>query len=85
MTHGITSSRRRTLEAALGIGRRTLERWRGWWKEVFAASVLWTEVRIRFVARCSPESIPRWLLQHFAPLNRDRIVALLRFLAPVSI
>ncbi len=85
MAHGITTSRRRTLEAAFGVDRRTLERWRRWWQEIFAKSALWKSARTRFLAWRPQDSIPRWLLRHFAPLHRDRLMALLRFLAPISV
>lgn len=38
LRHGLTPPRVRRLREALGVSRRTLERWCVWWCETFAAS-----------------------------------------------
>ena len=85
LTQGITARRRRTLEAALGVDRRTLSRWRQWWRDVFAESAFWKEVRARFIPSPDVSELPGSLLSRFGTLDRRRIVDLLRFLEPISI
>jgi len=66
----------------LGVDRRTLGRWRSWWREVFPATRFWKVARARF----SPPvrfPLPRSLLSRFDS-TRDGLASLLRFLSPLS-
>jgi hypothetical protein len=84
MTQGVTPRRTRELRTHLGVDRRTLARWRVWWREHFPASRFWREQRARLSPVLSDEGLPGALLARFAPQGApDGIVSLLRFLAPV--
>lgn len=84
MQHGATTRRVSELWALLGISRRTLSRWRLWWREVFAATASW---RIESARVGSPavdaETLPLSLLDRFDGDERTRAVGALRFIAPV--
>src|SRR6266700_2445344 len=41
MREGATAARMRQLYELLGVNRRTVERWRAWWRNTFAASPFW--------------------------------------------
>jgi hypothetical protein len=54
MRHGATPARMRKLRELVGVSRRTVERWREWWRSIFAESPFWrlAAARIdRFAAR----------------------------------
>ncbi len=84
MTQGVTPRRVRELRTHLGVDRRTLVRWRSWWREHFPASPFWREQRARLLPVLCDAGLPGTLLDRFAPQGeRDGIVSLLRFLAPI--
>ena len=84
MAHGVTARRATELHAELGVDRRTLARWQRWWREHFPASSFWREHRARFSPPVSADGLPGALLDRFAPEGeRDGVVSLLRFLAPL--
>ena len=66
------------------VSRQTVERWRRWWLEVFTASPCWTARRGLFVAGVVEARLPLSLLDRFQGDDRDRLVAALRFLSPVT-
>lgn len=84
MQHGPTKQRVARLETILGIGRRTLVRWRRWWTEIFRTSRFWQSVRGRFAAGVDERALPQSLLERFAPDAVSAVLALLRLLAPIS-
>lgn len=84
MTHGVSPRRVTALRAELGVDRRTLVRWRKWWRELFPASRFWREQGPRLSPALSSEGLPGTLLDRFAPKgDPDGIESLLRFLAPI--
>ncbi|MHB1305996.1 MAG: hypothetical protein ACYC23_02815 [Limisphaerales bacterium] len=85
MRHGLSDWRVEQLRLALpDIDRRTLERWRRWWLENFAASAFWKMARARFIPPLSAEDLPLGLCERFGIESADRLVELLRFLAPIT-
>lgn len=85
MQHGLSARRVEQLGLVLpGIEGRTLERWRQWWRENFAASSFWKAARARFTPSLSPEDLPLGLCERFGIESADRVVELLRFLAPIT-
>ena len=73
------------LSSLLGITRRTLVRWRRWWSTAFATSRFWTSLRGRFVPAIDEAAMPAAMLSRMlASDDSERLVALLRMLAPVS-
>lgn len=84
MTHGLKPERVQRLREALGIDRRTLERWRQWWLGLFAHSTFWQEARARFMPPVDHPTLPLSLCLRFEVHVRERLVDLLRFLAPIT-
>jgi hypothetical protein len=74
----------RALRAWLGLSARTLARWRRWWRGVFAKSPFWRAARGQLHAPLSAAALPGALLQRFAGDLQARLVALLRFLGPIT-
>ena len=85
MIHGLKPPRVQRLREVLGIDRRTLERWRQWWLGLFVGSSFWREARARFMPPLCPKTLPLSLCLSFAVEDRrDRLLDLLRFLAPIT-
>jgi len=82
---GVTSSRLRSLRKAFSIDRRTLERWRKWWRETFPRTCFWKEARSRFLPPLDPKSLPRSLLLRFGKGSVEEVIWLLRFISPLSV
>lgn len=68
----------------LGVSSRTLARWRRWWRTTFARSRFWSVARGRFNGRLLAMDLPRVLLGRFPGDDRSRLIALLRFLSPIT-
>lgn len=84
MLHGLNPERVQRLREVLGIDRRTLERWRQWWLVLFVESSFWREARARFMPPLSPKTMPLSLCVSFGVERRDRLLELLKFLAPIT-
>jgi len=72
------------LQKRIGVSRRTLRRWRRWWTTLFVESRFWQAARGRFQTPILAADLPRDLLDRFPGHARDRVLALLRFLSPLS-
>jgi hypothetical protein len=81
---GRTGSAARKLREELLIDRRTLRRWQRWWRESFAKSLFWRSKQGCFARPILSESLPLGLLDRFTGDAAGRVVALLRFIAPVT-
>jgi hypothetical protein len=84
LAHGLKPERVRRLREALQIDVRTLERWRQWWLGQFVGSPFWKEARARFVPSVCPRTLPWSLCGRFQVARRDRLLALLQWLAPLT-
>ncbi|MGH7897451.1 MAG: hypothetical protein ACREQQ_05835 [Candidatus Binatia bacterium] len=84
MLAGPTPRRVATLVDVLGVSRRTLERWRKWWRTTFAESVFWKAAAGRFARPPARTHLPQSLLERFEGDERERLVAALRFLGPIT-
>jgi len=82
--HGLKPERVARLREALGIERRTLERWHQWWLVTFVESSFGRAARARFLPPLCPRTRPGSLGLSFQVQRRDRRLALLRFLAPLT-
>jgi hypothetical protein len=80
---GPSPERLRRLEQRFGVSRRTLCRWRQWWREVVPRSRWWQEERGRWATPVDPERLPISLLAVFSAIEglADRVVAVLKRLA----
>jgi hypothetical protein len=84
LRHGVTTSRMERLSQAVGVDRRTVERWRRWWRDSFTATPFWREARATFMPPIDHGRVPASLLERFSGDDADRLVALLRFIGPVT-
>ena len=85
MQGGITDKRASDLQKRLGVSRRTLWRWRSWWREVFPGSDFWKAARSRFMPPLNDGSLPASLLASFTDEDdRSKLIRALSFLAPVT-
>jgi hypothetical protein len=80
---GLTAKRASELKEQIGVGVRTLRRWRSWWRELFAASRFWESVRSRFTPPVDVSDAPASLVQRFGK-SLDDLVRLLAFLSPIT-
>lgn len=71
-----------TLLDELGVDRRTLERWRSWWRDTFPETRFWKVARARFSTPIGAPQ-PQALIERFAE-GISGLVDLLRFLSPLS-
>jgi hypothetical protein len=83
MQHGAKAARRR-LSDLLGVSRRTVARWRDWWLSVFTAGPFWKAASAAFMPPADPTCLPLSLLDRFAGSGEERLLALLRLLAPIT-
>jgi len=84
MLNGPTPRRVATLGVHLGASRRTLERWRRWWRTTFAESAFWKAAAGRFARPPESGRLPSSLLDCFRGDERTRLISTLRFLAPIT-
>ena len=85
LREGATQARMRRLTAVINVDRRTVERWRTWWREAFTATPFWQIARARFMPLVNEARLPAAMLERFAGYSlSERMIALLRFLAPIT-
>jgi len=84
LSHGLSATRVQRLREALGIDRRTLERWRQWWLETFVQSPFWKAARGRLMPPVDPARLPWPLWERFEAHFQNGVVKLLQFLAPLT-
>ena len=81
----MTPRRLATLREHLEASVRTILRWQAWWREVFPVTAFWKAAKGRFAHPVSAGDLPAALLDRFdGPTRRDRLVACLKFLAPIT-
>lgn len=83
MTHGLSVRRVAQLHAHLGIGLRTLRRWRRWWQHAFVESRFWRGARGRFLPPVDEDRLPASLLERFGAEASSALRAL-DLLAPIT-
>lgn len=84
MRHGATPARVRKLREHLGVSRRTVERRRAWWRDAFGESTFWKAAAAAFMPPVERALLPASVLERFAGDGEVRLVALLRFLGPIT-
>lgn len=86
MQSGVTDRLINELRLSLGVARRTLQRWRHWWREIFVQTPFWEIERGRFMPPIEHATLPTSLLGRFRGADaKSHLVLCLRFLAPLSI
>jgi len=83
---GPTPKRLERLSAEFAVSLRTLGRWIRWWRETFGASRFWLASHGLFARPVASQALPSSLLLAFESLGevRPRVLAMLRFLAPIT-
>jgi hypothetical protein len=84
MRHGATPDRMRRIREVVGVDRRTVERWRLWWRTSFVDSPFWRAAAAMFARPVSAAGLPATLWARFRGDDERRLVALLRFLTPIT-
>ena len=85
LRHGANARRAAELRRAVGASRRTLARWRTWWREMFTATPFWRVARAQWVPAVSEATLPASLLERFVEGEALlRLVRLLEFIGPVT-
>jgi hypothetical protein len=84
MRCGPTPARIARLQALVGVSRRTVLRWRRWWCEVFTHSVFWRAATAAFMPPVESADLPASLLRRFTGNAQEQLIALLRFLSPIT-
>ena len=81
---GVTDARMQRLNEIVSVDRRTIARWRQWWRKAFTETPFWRIARASFMPPLDHAALPTTLLDRFAGDAADRLTALLRFLGPLS-
>lgn len=82
--HGISQRRLCFLRQHISVDRRTLAHWRKWWLERFAPSAFWKSARANFMPLLCELTLPLGLCERFGVEHVERLVDLLKFLAPIT-
>lgn len=83
--HGATPSRIATLREAVGVSRRTFQRWREWWLRDFIRTPFWKSVCGQFASPVDKQTLPLSLLQVFrSQTDEEKTIHLLRFILPLT-
>jgi hypothetical protein len=83
MHSGLNPARMKRLKALVGVSRRTVMRWRDWWRTVFTDSAFWRAHRALAPA-ANTADLPASLLQSFDGAIERQLISLLRFLTPIT-
>jgi len=67
-----------------GLDRRTLARWRVWWRSSFTDGPFAAVAMAALVPPVDTAALPVSLLDRFAGELREQLIALLRFLGPLT-
>ncbi len=81
---GATPRRVRYLQELVGVNRRTILRWRLWWSQVFTKTPFWRAAVGTLLPPIERSQLPASLLERFTGSPAERLLALLRYLAPIS-
>jgi hypothetical protein len=76
------------IASALQVPRRTLARWRTWWREQLPLTALWRATSARFLPPVDTVALPDSLLARFvdgAPDSATALQRLLRYLTPLTV
>lgn len=83
LREGPTPERLRRLEARFGVSRRTLYRWRRWWRETVPRTRWWQQQRGLLAGAVVEGELPACVLAALGDIEAiaDRVVAALKLLA----
>jgi hypothetical protein len=82
---GLTDNLINEFRLSLGLSRRTLQRWRHWWREILVGTPFWNFGRGRFMPPIEHAALPMSLMDRFKGQGaQTQLVRCLQFLAPLS-
>ena len=81
---GPSPARCRVLEELVGVSRRTIARWRRWWTEKLIDTPFWRAAAGTLMPPVASSQLPAALLERFGAHPRDRLLAALRWLSPIT-
>lgn len=84
MMHGETPARLEKLREIVGADPRTIDRWKNWWREPFAAGPFWKSSTSRFDRPVDEGGLPASLFERFAGSLQDKLASLLKFISPIT-
>jgi hypothetical protein len=84
MRCGATPTRMRSLKNLVGLSRQTVLRWTVWWQQVLPGSPFWRAACGAFCSSVELCELPQSLLEQFAGNVEERLLTLLRLLAPLT-
>lgn len=85
LSQGASRWRLGHLSVKLGVSRRTLVRWRQWWRERFAQTQTWRRLRGRLSGVAPDEALPAAVVNRMqGETMSGRVIALMKLLAPMS-
>lgn len=68
----------------LGVPVRTVRRWNVYWIVTFVAAGFWRDARARFMPPVDETGMPHTLLERFSGEASEKLLAALRFVAPIT-
>ncbi len=74
----------RQLSEEFGVSRRTIARWRQWWRGAFTASPFWRVAAAALMPPVDQARLPAALLERFAGNAEAQLIGLLRLLLPIT-
>ena len=84
LRNGVTTSRMQGIREVVSVDRRTVERWRVWWRDAFTASPFWRIARAAFMPPVDQDRLPAALIERFTGGDQEQLLGLLRFLGPIT-
>jgi hypothetical protein len=84
MQQGVTPVRAKRLRELFGASLQTLARWRQWWREAFVESDFWKVAKAYFSPAADEDGFPVTLLERFRGDEEERLIALIRFIGPLT-
>ena len=72
------------LKELVGVSRQTVLRWQQWWQELLPQLPLWREACAALRSQVDAGALPLSWLERFSGGAEERLLALLRFLAPLT-
>lgn len=79
-----TERRLGKLTETIGVDRRTVTRWRDWWRACFTATPFWRAQSAGLMPPIDATDLPTALLERFVGDTAQQLIAFLSFLAPMT-
>jgi hypothetical protein len=84
LRQGPTPTRVARLREWLGVSADTLRRWHRWWRDAFVRTAFWKAARAHVAPPVDDADLPRDLLARFEGEPLTQVIAMLRFLSPLT-